>query len=49
MGSDRCQALIVGARGFGREVRSAAIYFLSDTSRWVTGTALVMDGGLTAL
>jgi NAD(P)-dependent dehydrogenase (short-subunit alcohol dehydrogenase family) len=35
--------------GFGtpEDVANAAIYFLSDASRWVTGTTLVMDGGLT--
>ncbi|HEQ1692385.1 TPA: SDR family oxidoreductase, partial [Pseudomonas aeruginosa] len=26
---------------------NAAIFMLSDASRWVTGTTLVMDGGLT--
>lgn len=29
------------------DVANAAIYFISDASRWVTGTTLVMDGGLT--
>lgn len=35
--------------GFGRpeDVAWAAAYFISDASRWVTGTTLVMDGGLT--
>lgn len=35
--------------GFGQasDVANAAIYMLSDASRWVTGTTLVMDGGLT--
>jgi NAD(P)-dependent dehydrogenase (short-subunit alcohol dehydrogenase family) len=35
--------------GFGQpdDVANAAIYFLSDASRWVTGTTLIMDGGLT--
>ncbi|MEA9565776.1 SDR family oxidoreductase [Xanthomonas sp. WHRI 8932A] len=27
------------------DVANAAIYLLSDASRWVTGTSLVMDGG----
>lgn len=37
--------------GFGtpEDVANAAIYFLSDASRWVTGTTLVMDGGLTVV
>lgn len=35
--------------GFGRpeDVANAAIFLLSDASRWITGTSLVMDGGLT--
>jgi NAD(P)-dependent dehydrogenase (short-subunit alcohol dehydrogenase family) len=27
------------------DVANATIYLLSDASRWVTGTTLVMDGG----
>lgn len=36
--------------GFGEtiDVANAIIYLLSDASRWVTGTELVLDGGLTA-
>jgi NAD(P)-dependent dehydrogenase (short-subunit alcohol dehydrogenase family) len=35
--------------GFGQpeDVANAAIYLLSGASRWVTGTTLVLDGGLT--
>ena len=35
--------------GFGKpdDVANAAIFLLSDASRWITGTTLVMDGGLT--
>lgn len=35
--------------GFGKpeDVSNAAIFFLSGASRWITGTTLVMDGGLT--
>lgn len=35
--------------GFGKpqDVAHAAIFMLSDASRWITGTTLVMDGGLT--
>ena len=29
-------------------IANAIIYLLSDASKWVTGTELVMDGGLTA-
>lgn len=36
--------------GFGTvdDVANAAIYFLSDASRWITGQALIMDGGYSA-
>jgi len=51
-------SLVVGAMkcedsnyplGFGKpeDVANAAIFMLSDASRWITGTTLVMDGGLT--
>lgn len=35
--------------GFGHpdDVANASVFFLSDASRWITGTTLVMDGGLT--
>jgi len=35
--------------GFGEpeDVANACIFFLSEASRWITGTTLVMDGGLT--
>lgn len=35
--------------GFGKpeDVANAAVFFLSDASRWITGTTLVLDGGLT--
>lgn len=35
--------------GFGEpsDVANAAIFLLSSASRWITGTTLVMDGGLT--
>lgn len=29
------------------DVANAAIFFLSPASRWITGTTLIMDGGLT--
>ncbi|MFT4536371.1 MAG: NAD(P)-dependent dehydrogenase (short-subunit alcohol dehydrogenase family) [Saprospiraceae bacterium] len=36
--------------GFGEteDVANAILFLLSDASRWITGTALTMDGGLTA-
>lgn len=35
--------------GFGKpaDVANAAVFMLSGASRWITGTTLVMDGGLT--
>lgn len=35
--------------GFGKpeDVANAAVFLLSNASRWITGTTLVMDGGLT--
>lgn len=33
--------------GTPEDVANAAVYFVSDASRWVTGTTLIMDGGLT--
>ncbi len=36
--------------GFGEpeDIANAIIFLLSDASKWITGTELVMDGGLTA-
>lgn len=36
--------------GFGdpNDVANMALFLLSDASKWITGTAMVMDGGLTA-
>ncbi len=31
--------------GIPEDVANAAVFFLSDASRWITGTSLVMDGG----
>jgi NAD(P)-dependent dehydrogenase (short-subunit alcohol dehydrogenase family) len=35
--------------GFGKpeDVANAAVFLLSDASKWITGTTIVMDGGLT--
>jgi NAD(P)-dependent dehydrogenase (short-subunit alcohol dehydrogenase family) len=35
--------------GKPEEVAYAVIYFLSDASRWVTGSNLIIDGGFTLL
>jgi NAD(P)-dependent dehydrogenase (short-subunit alcohol dehydrogenase family) len=37
----------LGRFGVPDDVANACIYFLSDASKWVTGTKLVIDGGLT--
>ena len=36
--------------GFGEpeDIANAIVFLLSDASKWITGTELVMDGGLTA-
>ena len=36
---------VLGRYGHPEEVAYAIVYLLSDTSRWVTGTSLVIDGG----
>lgn len=33
--------------GKPQDIANAALFFLSDAARWITGTTLVMDGGLT--
>ena len=38
----------LGRQGFPREVAMAALFLVSDESSFVTGHALVVDGGLTA-
>jgi NAD(P)-dependent dehydrogenase (short-subunit alcohol dehydrogenase family) len=34
--------------GSPEDVANACIYLISDASRWVTGTNLIVDGGFTA-
>ncbi|URN03169.1 SDR family oxidoreductase [Actinomadura madurae] len=38
----------LGFMGDGRDTANAALFFASDESRFVTGTELVVDGGMTA-
>ena len=37
----------LGRYGIPEEIAYAAIYLLSDATKWVTGTLLTIDGGLT--
>ena len=36
-----------GGQGDPEDIANACIYLLSDASRWVTGSNLVVDGGYT--
>lgn len=51
MGNDQRQQ-IIGSHPLGlgepEDVASAAVYLLSPAARWITGTALVIDGGYSA-
>jgi len=38
----------LGRLGHPRDLADAVVYLASDEARWVTGTALTVDGGLTA-
>lgn len=51
---DRMRAALEGASPFGRmgraeDIAGAALYLASDDSAFVTGTELVVDGGVTAM
>ena len=34
--------------GYPEDIANAMIFLLSDGSKWITGTEIKMDGGLTA-
>jgi NAD(P)-dependent dehydrogenase (short-subunit alcohol dehydrogenase family) len=38
----------LGFMGDGRDTANAALFLASDESRWVTGTEIVLDGGMSA-
>jgi NAD(P)-dependent dehydrogenase (short-subunit alcohol dehydrogenase family) len=44
----RLSRIPLGFMGDGRDTANAAVYLASDESRFVTGTEIVIDGGMTA-
>jgi NAD(P)-dependent dehydrogenase (short-subunit alcohol dehydrogenase family) len=45
---DRQARIPIGFMGDGRDTAYASLYLASDESRFVTGTEIVIDGGMTA-
>ena len=48
LSAQRLQRIPLGFMGDGRDTASAALFLASDDARFVTGTELVVDGGMTA-
>jgi NAD(P)-dependent dehydrogenase (short-subunit alcohol dehydrogenase family) len=44
----RLKRIPMGFAGDGRDTANAALFLASDESRWVTGTEIVVDGGMSA-
>lgn len=44
--ADRLARIPLGFMGDGRDTANAALFLASDEARWVTGTELVVDGGM---
>ncbi len=44
----RLERIPMGFAGDGRDTANAALFLASDDSRWVTGTEIVVDGGMSA-
>ncbi|MBM84849.1 MAG: 3-oxoacyl-ACP reductase [Rhodospirillaceae bacterium] len=44
----RLARIPLGFMGDGRDTANAAVYLASEEARWVTGTEIVIDGGMTA-
>jgi NAD(P)-dependent dehydrogenase (short-subunit alcohol dehydrogenase family) len=46
--AQRQSRIPLGFMGDGRDTANAALFLASDESRWVTGTEIVLDGGMSA-
>ena len=46
--AQRRQRIPLGFMGDGRDTAAAVLYLASDDARFITGTELVVDGGMTA-
>ncbi len=46
--AERRKRIPLGVEGDGRDTASAALFLASDEARFVTGTEIVVDGGMTA-
>jgi NAD(P)-dependent dehydrogenase (short-subunit alcohol dehydrogenase family) len=44
----RLERIPMGFAGDGRDTANVALFLASDDSRWVTGTEIVVDGGMSA-
>jgi NAD(P)-dependent dehydrogenase (short-subunit alcohol dehydrogenase family) len=44
----RLERIPIGFMGDGRDTANAALFLASDEARFVTGTEIVVDGGMTA-
>ena len=47
-GRPRARRTPLGRIGTPRDIADGFVYLASDEASWITGTALVIDGGLTA-
>ena len=46
--AQRLKRIPLGFMGDGRDSASAALFLASDDARFITGTEIVVDGGMTA-
>lgn len=44
--ADRLSRIPLGFMGDGRDTANAALFLASDEARWITGTEIVIDGGM---